>query len=163
MILRMLVPFVIAAMLGYVVTLHALPGRVMEKATEVLGETAVGRGFYLSSRITPESQRVVRSSPDLAYSICILDLTQGSWELSAEPWDSYASLSVFAANTDNVATLSMGPDSLGSQRIVIGSGDEADLKLEGPNAIALIRRLAPTEELYAEAARAAQSDVCRLL
>lgn len=52
---------------------------------------------------TPENQPIVRPSPDLAYSTCPYDLSDGPVEVSVTPVPGrYSSLSVFDARTDVV-------------------------------------------------------------
>ncbi|MBK6704983.1 MAG: DUF1254 domain-containing protein [Caulobacteraceae bacterium] len=53
-------------------------------------------------RTDEEARRVVRPSPDLAYSACVYDLAQGPLHVTAAAWDDYMSVSVFAANSDNI-------------------------------------------------------------
>ena len=49
-----------------------------------------------------KARRVVRPSPNLLYSACGYDVSKGPIRLSAPiPKDTYWSLSIFAANTDN--------------------------------------------------------------
>lgn len=50
---------------------------------------------------TPEKQPIVRPSPDLAYSTCPYDLSDGPVEVSVSPVPGrYSSLSIFDARTD---------------------------------------------------------------
>lgn len=52
---------------------------------------------------TPENQPIVRPSPDLAYSSCPYDLSDGPVEVSVTPVPGrYSSLSIFDARTDVV-------------------------------------------------------------
>ena len=52
---------------------------------------------------TPENQPIVRPSPDLAYSACPYDLSEGPVEVSVMPVPGrYSSLSIFDARTDVV-------------------------------------------------------------
>lgn len=52
---------------------------------------------------TPENQPIVRPSPDLAYSTCPYDLSDGPVEVSVVPVPGrYSSLSIFDARTDVV-------------------------------------------------------------
>ncbi|MGB3754558.1 MAG: DUF1254 domain-containing protein [Parerythrobacter sp.] len=72
--------------------------------------TALGtpqHAFRLAPRMTPQTQTVVRPSPDLAYSICLYDLTAAPEGLlvTMAAFDDYASLSFFDARTDNFATV----------------------------------------------------------
>ncbi|MBO6634493.1 DUF1254 domain-containing protein [Parvibaculum sp.] len=50
---------------------------------------------------TAEARTVVRPSPDLAYSACVLDLSEGPVRLTVRKSTPYTSLSLFAANSDN--------------------------------------------------------------
>ena len=54
-----------------------------------------------SPRATHEQRFVVRSSADLVYSACVYDLTNGPVRIVAPKGTGYASISAFAANTDN--------------------------------------------------------------
>ena len=99
------------------------------------------------SRQTPQTQRIVRPSPDLAYAVCRFDTTSGPVFINAPTWDGYGSLSIFNSKTDNVFVADLGPDSdfAGIEvRRPAENNREGALKLEG-RGIALIRRLAPTQ------------------
>lgn len=55
------------------------------------------------SLATPENQPIVRPSPDLAYSTCAYDVSDGPVEVSVTPVPGrYSSLSIFDARTDVV-------------------------------------------------------------
>jgi uncharacterized membrane protein len=47
------------------------------------------------------NDQVRRSSPDLVYSACVFDLTDGPLHITAPAPESYMSVSFFASNTDN--------------------------------------------------------------
>jgi uncharacterized membrane protein len=145
--------------------LQAAPAFIMGKALERLEEGGIPQhGFRLSPRITPQTQAVVRSSPDLAYSLCRFDFTANGRRpliVRAAAWSGYASLSFYDARTDNFATLR-------------GSGDDMDTALLPPGASAapgqlvspsdtgviLIRRLAPDDASHARVAAIASGDRC---
>lgn len=161
--------FIITAGLGYHLILGALPSFVFRKADQVTADRGVAlHGFTLAPRITPESQTVVRSSPDMAYSICRFDLSGGPVLIEAEPWHDYASIAVYAGNTDNILTERLGPERTTpvTLRLVRARNDrigvsEGTVPVPTDKGMVLIRRLAPTEELYAKAADAATGDICR--
>lgn len=50
---------------------------------------------------TAEARTVVRPSPDLAYSACVLDLARGPVRLTVAKSEPYTSLSLFSSRTDN--------------------------------------------------------------
>jgi uncharacterized membrane protein len=54
---------------------------------------------------TDRSRAVVRPSPDLLYAVCLYDVGQHPLLLESELPDSYWSLSLFAANSDNFIAL----------------------------------------------------------
>ena len=161
--------FLAAGLAGHVATLHALPTLIMAKAIRTLQENgSPTNAFLMAPRMTPQTQTVVRPSPDLAYSICLFDVSDGPVLVQAARWPLYASMSVYDARTDNVAALSVQTGSGEANSIVItyknhdAPPDEGAFRvaMDHPKGVVLIRRLAPTAELYAAAAAAAKGDVC---
>ncbi len=157
--------FALTVIAAHFATLYTTPGFIMDRVEARL--TALGtpqHTFRLAPRMTPQTQTVVRPSPDLAYSICLYDLTAAPEGLlvTMAAFDDYASLSFFDARTDNFAT-------------VRGTGQDATVALMPPGSVAdgedeiaaptqrglvLIRRLAPTREAYDEVVAAADRDRC---
>lgn len=158
-----LVVFVLSAAIGHVFVLTSIPSFIMGKAHQTFEEQGIPSNKFVSSpRQTPQTQRIVRPSPDLAYAICRFDTTTGPVFINAPLWDGYGSLSIFNANTDNVyvADLSTGSSFAGIEvRRPAENTVEGALKLDG-RGIALIRRLAPTDEAHAEAAALAAGATC---
>ena len=76
----------------------------------------VNRAFH-SPRITNESRRIVRPSPDLLYSICPYDLAAGeTLQISAlPPADTYISLALYDESTNNYILLNRQDLSAGSR------------------------------------------------
>lgn len=159
----------------HALTLNFAPGFIMARAMDALA----GRGVTLHDltaprRISPQTQTVVRSSPDLYYALCRYDLSQreGRLDPDAEPrvavamakWDDYQSLSFFDARTNNFATIRGTGRAVAVNLLAPGS---APLKgaIVSPSAkgVILIRRLAPTRELFDQAAAASEGDRCRFL
>jgi uncharacterized membrane protein len=125
----------------------------------------------MSPRVTPQTQTIVRPSPDLAYAICLIDVSNGPVTITVPTWPEYGSLSVFDAGTDNVYAGSLdarSPGAAGARTLVIAlegqdaaAPEGADLvTLKKPEALALIRRLAPTQGLYDAAAALLPASTC---
>jgi uncharacterized membrane protein len=122
-------------------------------------------------RMTEDVRVIVQPSPDLAYSSCVYDLTDGPVRLQVTPWGDYMSLSLFAANTDNFYTLNdrqMGAAPgvvilrLQGQTVAEADATAARAVVESPSArgVALIRRLAPSSDAFAAAEKARETDRC---
>ncbi len=105
-------PFIVAAIaiavLVHVGSVLAIPRLVMWRAT---GAMARNTGFNTMShavRATWQSRTIVRPSPDLLYSSCPYDLSAAGAALHVHATgmpDTYWSVSVFDANTDNIYVL----------------------------------------------------------
>ena len=166
--IKLLGLFVAAAVLGHVGLVVAVPHVLMGVAMKRLsGEGAVINQFQFGPRTTRDSRGVVRPSPDLAYASCGFDLSKGPLLVSAAPSpdQGYVSLSVFAANTDNIAAFDTARYPQGIRFVLARPGQAVPAgmqKVESPSdkGIILDRRLVPTAELFAEADRVRRSDSC---
>ncbi|MEL6365766.1 MAG: DUF1254 domain-containing protein [Pseudomonadota bacterium] len=167
--IRLLAPaaaFAAAALAAHFAVLHALPGLIMTRAMQRLEASgAPANGFTVAPRMTPQTQTVVRPSPDLAYSICLFDISDSPAMIAADLWPDYASLSIYDARTDNVAVVSLSGDDGGPYTMEIGlAGRDAPtpgrVLVDKPRGVALIRRLAPTAEAHLRASAVAARDSC---
>ncbi|MCR9268819.1 MAG: DUF1254 domain-containing protein [Hyphomonadaceae bacterium] len=158
-----LIVFLLCAVLGHVFVLTSIPSFIMGKAHQTFEAQGIPQNVFVASpRQTPQTQRIVRPSPDLAYAICRFDTTRGPVFITAPIGDGYGSLSIFNAQTDNVfvADLSPGSDFTGIEvRRPAENNREGALKLDG-RGIALIRRLAPTQVAYDRAANLVADASC---
>ncbi|MEP2827724.1 DUF1254 domain-containing protein [Parvibaculum sp.] len=113
---------------------------------------------------TAEARTVVRPSPDLAYSACVLDLARGPVRLSVRKSAPYTSLSLFAANTDNYFIEDDRRRDGEIELIVVGPGGSVPPRLpqgarvvEAPSdrGMAIVRRVVEQESVFSgiEAAR----------
>lgn len=169
--------FVVAAGLGHVATILAAPLVIMNQAINRLsGEGARINAFQFGPRTTQHSRGVVRPSPDLAYSTCVYDLTDGPIlvEAAPSPDGGYASVSVFDARTDNIAVYdtTRHPEGI---RFVLARKDQSRgfTGIPGPGSevvwarynrgIILDRRLAPTAGQFAIADQARRANKCTQL
>ena len=167
--------FVITFALAHFVVLNAVPGKIMSKVRErMMANGLPMQQWQMTPRVSPENQRVVRPAPDLAYAICIIDLTEGPVQLDVPSWNAYGSLSVFSARTDNVYAGSLDARAAGTPemlRVVVATNEQNISAAEGaeivqvtqPEALALIRRLAPTQEAYDAAAALMPQSQCKPL
>jgi uncharacterized membrane protein len=145
----------------HVITLWYLPRLAMNTAMSRM--EAVGAASNTIAHIPPTdetSRRIVRPSPDLLYSICLLDLSEGAVRLRAADWGGYMSLSLFAGNTDNVAAINETQIE-GDIELTVADNGRADIDLGSTRGIAIIRRLVTNPEALASAeAIRRQDDSC---
>ena len=100
--------FALTAALGFYTVLNALPGRIMDRAMERLEARGEINSASHALPVTEASRDVVRPSPDLMYSICVFDLSQGPLLITA-PWPrdgNYASVSFYDDRTNNFGVVS---------------------------------------------------------
>lgn len=167
--MRLIIPlivFVLSGVLGHFFVLTNIPSFIMGKAHQTFESQGLPENMFIASpRQTPQTQRIVRPSPDLAYAICRFDTISGPVFINAPTWDGYGSLSIFNSKTDNVFVADLGPDSdfQGIEvRRAAENNREGALKLDG-RGIALIRRLAPTQEQYDVAASLVSGATCAVV
>ena len=87
------------AVLVHVVTIYALPRRIMARTLRRMGPPNT---IHFAKRPDETSRGVVRPSPDLLYSACPFDLSKGPLKITASvPHSTYWSVSGFDAATNN--------------------------------------------------------------
>jgi uncharacterized membrane protein len=153
------------AVVTHVAILYAMPRVLMGVA---IGRVAQGRFnvWRPSPRVTEASRGIVRPAPDLAYSACAYDLNQGPIEIRVTPWRGYWSLSLYSDNSDNFFVMDDREARAGADISLIRLGatapEHAPQVVESPSTrgIALIRRLAPTQNDYNDTKDVAKSDIC---
>jgi uncharacterized membrane protein len=169
--LKLLGLFAGAAVLGHIGLVVAVPHVLMRVVmNRMSGDGAAVNQFQFGDRTTKDSRRVVRPSPDLAYASCVYDLSKGPLLISAapSPEGGYASLSVFAGNSDNIAALDTTEFPGGIRFVLVRAGQAAPVGervVESPTdkGIILDRRLAPSEKLFAKVDQARRADSCAQL
>lgn len=170
------VVLIVTAVISHVLILNAIPNVIMGKAVSSMEERGIPlHRFVLASRTTPQTQTVVRPSPDLAYSICLFDFSkiQTPLQIQAQHWSNYASISFFDAQTNNFETIRIGyadgkiiqtrvlllaPDSTYS---VSSTEDTYYIRSPSERGLILIRRLAPTSQDYENVRKHAVFDICQ--
>lgn len=167
---RAAILFVAAAITHFGLVL-AVPYVIMGTAIKRASQDGMAfNRFEFGPRTTQESRRVVRPSPDLAYATCAYDLSRGPVRVSAapSPEGGYVSVSVFAANTDNIAVFDATRHPQGIAFVLARPGQRtpphvAVVLSPSDRGIVLDRRLAPNPELFAAADRARRANTCALL
>lgn len=161
-----------AAVIGivaHVVTILALPNLIMGIAIKRIATSAGGANKILHNpRVTPQNQVIVRSSPDLAYSLCVLDLSDGPVRVVLGPSQDYVSAAFYSANTDNVFTLKAAQfGATGPTLLVARDGDsvaqtqgQSVVRLPSSKGLLLVRRLAPDAQAFARVDGERRQDVC---
>jgi len=149
---------------AHALTLHFAPAIIMDRAMAALEARGVAlHAFTTPQRVTPQTQQVVRSSPDLYYALCRYDLADPAARLTVTmgDWPEYQSLSFFDARTDNFAVLRGTGRAVAVRLLPPGSApQEGAIVSPTARGVILIRRLAPTAERFAAAAAAGRGDAC---
>jgi uncharacterized membrane protein len=113
------------------------PSLIMSRAMTAMG----GKGANTIShtdRATAASRTIVKPSPDLLYSTCVFDLsTQPLKITTAAPTDTYWSVALYAANTDNFYVLN-DTQAKGQPAtiILVGQGQTVPAQEEGTIVVA---------------------------
>jgi uncharacterized membrane protein len=144
---------IVMAALFHVLTVKAYPYYIMFKLSK--SRQGVINTIHHAPPTTAESRAVVRPSPDLLYSACGYDVKEKPLRITAQaPGDTYWSLSIFAANTDNFFVINDRQlDSRHAEVILVREGktypDHGDaLVVEAPIdlGVVLLRMLITDEE-----------------
>lgn len=116
------------AIAAYQGTLLATPYVLMSAAMKKIGAQAPANSFRFGEPTTADNQPIVRPSPDLVYSSCVFDVSDGPVliDVPAVP-DSYWSVSIFDARTDVAKVISVRENGGKPARIVL---HHKDMQLE---------------------------------
>jgi uncharacterized membrane protein len=166
-LIRSLVIVLVTAAVVHLAMILSAPNLLMAVAFERLSaEGAMVNQMIYPPRTTEASRAIVRPSPDLAYASCAFDLSKGPVRVKAAKASDYMSVSVYAANSDNIFAINdrQAPD--GVDLVIVGKGQVAPtgtaIVVQSPtlHGIVLERRLAPSAEAFAAADIARKKGVC---
>lgn len=160
-----LLAFLVIAAIGHAAVLFSAPGLIMDRVMERMEAGGVElHAFTLAPRMTPQTQTVVRPSPDLAYSICRFDFSEDARPLNVQmaAYPGYSSLSFFDARTNNFARFRGDGESVNVLLMPPGSVADDPDQVAAPSArgLILIRRLAPRLEDYGAVYALSSGDGC---
>jgi hypothetical protein len=148
--------------------LVATPYALMRIAMKRIGDQGRVNAFLHGPPTRAERQPVVRPSPDLLYSTCVFDVSDGPVLLDVPPIpDHYWSVSVFDARTDVAAVRSDRDTGGGPARLALTArGQSAPagydaVPLEHARGIAVIRVLVSGEDDYRAVDPLRQQATCR--
>ncbi|MEO8606158.1 MAG: DUF1254 domain-containing protein [bacterium] len=103
---RWLIVTAVLAVAVLVVAVRALPYAIMAMATRGAAARGEWNHAYNPPLATAAARSIVRPSPDLAYTSCAFDVVDKGLAIDAPLGGAdYASLSMFASNTDNFFVL----------------------------------------------------------
>ena len=166
-------PWLVALVLGaaavHVAVVHAVPWVIMRIAMRGIGAAAGVNVAAFPPRADENARAIVRPSPDLLYSTCTFDVSAQPLRLTAEvPADTYWSISMFAANTDNFFKLNDREAEGGRVDLVLArQGERVALppgarRVDAPTArgVILTRTLIAEESRFEELDRARRAFKC---
>lgn len=165
---KLVLLFLGAVALGHVGLVLVVPHFLMNVAMNRISQDGkLINQFSYGGRTTQNSRNIVRPSPDLAYASCVYDLTAGPLliEAAPSPDQGYVSISVFTANTDNIAVFDTRQSPEGIRFVLARAGQKAPpgakvVIAPSDRGIVLDRRLAPNAELFAAADQARRGNTC---
>lgn len=163
--------------LVHILALYSMPWMIMQYALHKIRagvpNTPVVNDMIHYGVRTPADRDVVRPSPDLLYSICMYDLSNGDLLISGNtPKQTYQSIALYGSNTDNYFVLS-NQDIAGdnySVRVTIreraGATDGATAPHNAVSptktGIVLVRTLLANEADYESIAAVQKTGACRI-
>jgi len=100
-VLTFIVGTAIVAGAAHMAAVWALPRVIMSKVMDAVAGDARVNEFVEQPLATSAARRVVRPSPDLAYSMCILDLSRGPVSVRVPLTGPYTSVALYSSATDN--------------------------------------------------------------
>lgn len=163
---------VAGAILVHYATVWAIPRVIMSRTIMALSGAAGVNAFFHPLRADQAARRVVRPSPDLAYSICIIDLSEGPVRITVPVADSYASLALYSDVTDNFYvtndqdvdgdTIEILVTRLNSFPVQKPASFAGLTIVESPSntALALVRRVILSDAHFEEMAMIRQQETC---
>lgn len=170
---RWIIPLLIGLGLGvfaYQATLLATPFALMQLAVRKVGAGAPVNQFAFGKMATAANQPIVRPSPDLSYSTCVFDVSNGPVLIDVAPVPNhYWSVSIFDARTD-VAAVRSDRDTGGrpAKLVLYRSGSTVDtpqgyerVPLPYDKGIALIRILLANPSEFAAIDAIRRRSICK--
>lgn len=172
--MKRLVTFITAtlvlAAVVHVASVWAAPRLIMSVAMSKIGGRGAINTFVHPPLPTSNARGVVRPSPDLAYSTCIIDLSKGPVRVVVPLTEPYTSVALYSTATDNYFVRNdrdTGGKDLDILVLAPGAPKPADAPVgaeivEAPTAkgLVLVRRVAESETAFATIDPIRQKSIC---
>lgn len=124
------------AVIIHIIAIFAVPNVIMGTLISRAGEANGINTIFHGKRADASSRQIVRPSPDLIYSMCVFDVSEGPIKLVAPlPTDTYWSLSAFDDNTNNFFVVNARQLSSNLVEFVLAREDYQSPTLGGPPVI----------------------------
>jgi len=161
------------AALVHLLAIWFAPSVIMAIAVNRLEDRAGGvNTLFHAPRITEEARDVVRPAPDLAYSTCAYDVSNGALRLVLPQSEDYSSVSLFDDATNNFFALNDREVTGAAQEIWVVALD-ADMPMApsdvvvvsapSKQGIVLFRRVIPSDDAWARVDAERRNAVCEPL
>ena len=170
---RFLLVVLLVAALTHVGLLYFGPALIMSRVLGRMERTTGGANTIVHPpRPTAETDTIVRSSPDLLYSVCPYDVGIQQLRILADvPKDTYWSVSFYDLNTNNYHVINDGQATAGAVLLVVRKAGDTSLTPAGAEVInspterglVLFRTLISDESRFQEIDAARRSATCRPL
>jgi uncharacterized membrane protein len=123
----LLVTLVVAAV-THLAVLAAIPPVVMGEALRVAAAGSGRNVMAFPDRATDQTRVIARPSPDYLYATCVFDLADGPVRIDVpQTPDGYASIALYADNTDNFAVLGDQGERAGSLAVTVARAGQTSL------------------------------------
>jgi uncharacterized membrane protein len=168
-IIRWLIAVAVIATLTHGALLYFGPSLIMSRAMGRMAERGGWNTMTHAPRVNATNDTIVRSSPDLLYSVCPYDLAYGSLRIFAEvPKGTYWSMSFYDMNTNNYRVINDAEASAGMALVVVRRPTNESLTPVGAEVInspsdrglVLIRTLINDDARLAEIDKVRRSATC---
>lgn len=160
----------LVAIVVHVGFVREMPRLIMSKVVSKVAEGAEANEFRHPPLPTATARGVVRPSPDLAYSVCALDLAKGPVHVTVPLTAPYTSVALYSATTDNYfARNDREADGKPLDIVIVGPGATppanvpAGTEVVGaPTAkgLVLVRRVVESKEAYPALDEVRKTAVC---
>lgn len=148
----------VLAAVVHVATIWSIPRLIMSRVMTVVASGTPTNAMLNQPRPDEKARAIVRPSPDLAYSVCALDLTKGAVHVVVPLSAPYTSVALYSAATDNFFVRNdRETNGAPLDLVVVGKGEPMPTNLppattlvESPTtkALVLVRRVIENDASY---------------
>lgn len=129
------------------------------------GNGQLVNAWYHAERQTPENAGDIKAAPEVGYSTCAIDLSDGPVRLRVNAWSPYTSLALYDATGFNFFSVNDTQMPDGYAELMLGMHRPADdgshyLRSPTRRVVAMIRRLIPDDDGWSEIVSVRADDVC---